>query len=656
MGFLSSLSIFILFLFSCSSLTAIAQQPYFGLGLAACSKFNNSNSALGYTCNGLNRTCQSYLTFRAIPPYNSVSTISNLLNSNPSQLSQINSVSKTQTFGTNKLVIVPVSCSCSGKHYQVNTSYTVKGNDNYWLIATSTFQGLSTCQAIKDQNRNLTTKLLYAGQRLNIPLRCACPTKNQTDLGLKYLVSYLVRKNDYVSRISVKLHGDIGRTLQANGLSEDESTIYPDTTLLVPLENPPLGSQIVEPPLPPQTPTSPPPTVSSSTNKNTKSWFYALLGALGGGAFVLIIGMIVFFFVLRKSKKKADPIIVSESVEVVEKLEKKKIGEESEDLLDSLSDIAQSIKVYKFEELKQATNSFNPSCWISGSVYRATIKGDLAAIKEMDGDVSKEINLLQKINHFNLIRLLGVCFNEGHWYLVYEYAANGTLSDWIFPESNINGKFLNWTQRIQIMLDVATGLNYLHSFTTPPHIHKDIKSSNILLDSDFRAKIGNFGLARSAEADEGQFSLTKHIVGTIGYMAPEYLENGLVSTKLDVYAFGILMFEMLTGKEIAELYEENRHLSDILNAVVEDHEDEEQNLRQFMDSSLHGSFSIELAKFVVGLIDGCLKNNAADRPPMDEIVQVLSKTLSNSLTWEMAHNFSAYQYSFRTSDNIETET
>jgi serine/threonine protein kinase len=218
----------------------------------------------------------------------------------------------------------------------------------------------------------------------------------------------------------------------------------------------------------------------------------------------------------------------------------------------------------------------------------------LAAIKKINGDVSKEIDLLNKINHSNIICLSGVCFNDGNWYLVYEYAVNGPLNDWIYHSSS-DEKLLIWTQRIQIVLDMANGLNHLHSFNTPPHVHKDIKSNNILLDSDFRAKIANFGLARTAKWQEGQFSLTSHIVGTRGYMAPEYLENGVVSTKLDVYALGVLMLEIMTGKEAATLYEEeNMQLSDVLNAVLHE-EDGQESLRHSMDSSLQGNYPSEHA-------------------------------------------------------------
>ncbi|EEF29110.1 lysM domain receptor-like kinase 4 [Ricinus communis] len=641
MGFISAFSLFFLSIFLAFCCLLIhAQQPYVAKATTNCT--NTADSALGYSCNGLNTSCQTYLTFRSQPPYTNVTSISTLLNSDPSQLSAINSVSETATFDTNKLVIVPVNCSCSGDYYQANTSYVVQAKDAPFFIANNTFQGLSTCQAINDQNRRQTVDI-FPNEILHIPLRCACPTKNQTDAGIKYLLSYLVTWGDTVSAVSVKFGGNTGRSLEANGLSEQTPTIYPFTTLLIPLENPPTSNQTISPPPPPASSPPPPPSTDTPNNgSSSKKWVYVLVGVLAGIVFTLGLVTIIFYALFRRSKRKPEPIIVSESFEAQEKSLNKKLDEESQDFLDSISSIAQSIKVYKFKELEAATDNFSPSCWIKGSVYRGYISGDYAAIKKVNGDVSKEIELLNKVNHFNLIRLSGVCFSGGHWYLVYEYAANGALSDWIYYSNN-EGNFLSWTQRVQIALDVATGLNYLHSFTSPPHIHKDIKSSNVLIDSDFRAKIANLAMARSTEGQDGEFALTRHIVGTKGYMAPEYLENGLVSTKLDVYAFGILMLEMVTGKEVAALYtEENLNLSDILNDVLSK-EDGQQSLKQFVDPSMEENFPSEISLFMmVRMIDSCLNKNPADRPAMDEISQSLSRILTDSLSWESS-NASGYQ-------------
>ncbi|KAG5563213.1 hypothetical protein RHGRI_005838 [Rhododendron griersonianum] len=622
-----------------------AQQPYVGKATTACTIADNSTSVLGYTCNGPNTTCQAYLTFRSQSPYNTVSSISKLLNSDPSQVSQINSVSENSTIEPDKLVIVPVTCSCTGgEYYQSNTSYIVEPGNTYFSIANNTFESLSTCQALQAQN-SIPATGLSTGANISVPLRCACPTKNQSDDGVKYLLSYLVAQNQDVPSISTMFGVDYMSTLEANELSSG-STIYFFTTLLIPLQTPPTYSQTLAPPPPPPSP-PPPPFSLSSNNSSKKTWVYVVVGVVGGVSLLLVIGGIAFcIFIRRKNKKKKQAsasVITSQSFEAIEKPEgKNKVEEEeSAEFLESIAAIAQSLKVYTFEELKSATDNFSPSCWIKGSVYRGTIKGDFAAIKKMDGDVSQEISVLNKISHFNLICLSGVCFHDGHWYLVYEYANNGPLSDWIYHD-NIDKRILSWTQRIQIALDVATGLNYIHNYTSPPYVHKDLKTTNVLLDSELRAKIANFGLARSADGQEGEFALTRHIVGTKGYMAPEYLENGFISTKLDVYAFGVLLLEILTGKEVSALYGGvNGHLSDVLSPVIHE-ENGKENLGEVMDPSLQESYPAELAVFVAGVADSCIKNDPSARPGMAEIVQSLSRIMTTSLNWEKSKTVSGY--------------
>lgn len=627
--------IFTLFFFFISNISIIlGQQPYIGLATNACPRKGDSKSIRGYTCNGESHTCQAYLTFRTQPIYSSISTISSLLGSNPSQLAEINSVSLNETFETNKMVIVPVNCSCSGNYYQANTSYVFQNTDTYFIVANNTFEGLSTCQALMHENHNPGD--VYPGRKLLVPLRCACPTKNQTEKNIKYLLSYLVDWSDSVSFISDKFGVNFRTTLEANTLSLTQSMIYPFTTLLVPLFDKPSSSQI-------QThhslSSSPPSSSSSSTDKKSKkTWVYVIVGVLGGVVIVVFILVLYAFISFKKGKKKNDFLSVSEST-IFE--EKEKPVKEDEKLSEIICGIAQSFKVYDFEEIKVATDNFSPSCRIKGTVYRAVIKGDLAAIKKTEGDVSKEIQILNKVNHSNVIRLSGVSFNEGHWYLVYEYAANGTLSDWLFSNNKMDdGNFLSWIQRIKIALDVAIGVEYLHSFTSPPHIHKDLKCSNILLDSDFKAKVANLRHVRCVEGVENdeEFVATRHIVGTRGYMAPEYLENGIVSTKLDVYAFGVLMLEIITGKEVGFiLSEDNENLLDVLSGILGE-ESGDEKLKEIMDPSLQGNYPFELAMFVIEIIENCLSKDPANRPAMDEIVPVLSRTLNSSFSWEMSLN------------------
>ncbi|XP_071739419.1 lysM domain receptor-like kinase 4 [Rutidosis leptorrhynchoides] len=635
---MSSLHLLLVLILICPQILIQAQQPYIRKANTDCTIRNVSTSVLGYACNGVNKTCQTYLTFRSKPPYNTVTSISKLLKADPTQLSQLNSVSETANFKTGETVLVPTTCSCLGQFYQANASYITQAADTPFSIANNTFEGLSTCHAIQVERTDLTSNI-YTGSKLTVPLRCACPTEKQAAAGVKYLLSYLVTWGQSVSAISAIFEVDTGLTLDANQLSEQDFTVYPFTTLLVPLSNQPSRSQTLAPPPPPTTsspPKPPPPTTTSSDHK----WVYMLIGVLGGVGVTFTVGFGFFWFCLSKRKRTINhrPAVssASQSFEAIEKplVKNLDVDDESE-FMESLNSIAQSLKVYKFDELKLATQDFSPDCLIKGSVYKGKINEDFVAIKKMHGDVSKEIQLLNTIHHHNLIRLSGVCFNDGHWYLVYEFADNGPLSDWIYYSGLNSNKSLNWIQRIQVALDVANGLNYLHSYTTPPYVYKNLKSSNILLDAEFRAKITNFDLARSAEGQDGQFALTRHIVGTRGYMSPEYLENGLISTKLDVYGLGVLILEIVTGKHVSDLSEKvNKNLSDILEEVL--FEEDNKKLTDIFDPRLQGNYPPEIVMAVVRLTYGCLDKDPSARPDMNEVSHSLSRILTTSQATDMS--------------------
>ncbi|KNA23399.1 hypothetical protein SOVF_025190 [Spinacia oleracea] len=610
-----------------------AQQPYAG---NICHR--NESSALGYYCNGVKTTCQTFLIYRTQPPYNTFSSIASLFSANVSHISAINNktIAENMALATNTKVIIPVTCSCAGKFYQANTTHVVVSGDNYYKLANKTFEGLTTCSSIRAQKLSPNIVDIFPDEKLTIPLRCACPTKTQLNLGIKYLMSFVIQpSNPSIGMIATYFGADVGQTLEANEKSENDSIIQPFTTLLVPLQNPPNGSQLEYLPyVPPPTPSPisfPPITTPSPLSRGNlnKKWVYFGLGAVAGGIFISVAGLFLFFVLPWVCiRKKTNPIVSSENFEAQESALLKQTPEkESLDFLKNISTIA-SLKIYSFKDLQAATMNFSSDRWIKGSVYKGNIDGDEVIIKKMDGDVSKEISVLNKINHFNLIKLLGVCFDDGVWYFVYEYADNGPLRDWIYL-NNPDGKTLSWGQRMMVACDVATGLNYLHSYTNPPHIHQDIRTNNVLLNKEFRAKIAKFGLSRPLRGNDGQFTITKHIVGTKGYLAPEYLENGIVSPMLDVYAFGVVLLEMLTGKEVAFLYEGVKlHLSEILIPVLSD-KNGISSLKEFMDSSLGEDYPNDKAYTMIMLVDRCLKKDPGNRPFMDEIVKILSKTFDN---------------------------
>ncbi|RZB90001.1 Chitin elicitor receptor kinase 1 isoform B [Glycine soja] len=154
-----------------------------------------------------------------------------------------------------------------------------------------------------------------------------------------------------------------------------------------------------------------------------------------------------------------------------------------------------------------------------------------------------ELKVLTHVHHLNLERLIRYCV-EGSLFLVYEYIENGYLSQHLRGSGRDP---LTWAARVQIALDAARGLEYIHEHTVPVYIHRDIKSANILIDKNFRAKVADFGLTKLTEY--GSSSLHTRLVGTFGYMPPEYAQYGDVSSKIDVYAFGVVLYELISGKE-----------------------------------------------------------------------------------------------------------
>lgn len=218
------------------------------------------------------------------------------------------------------------------------------------------------------------------------------------------------------------------------------------------------------------------------------------------------------------------------------------------------------------------------------------------------------------------MRLEGFCIDpeEGNCYLVYEYAENGSLHSWLHEEKS---EKLSWKSRLRIAIDVANGLQYIHEHTRPKVVHKDIKSSNILLDSNMRAKIANFGLAKS-----GCNAITMHIVGTQGYIAPEYLSDGVVSTKMDVFSFGVVLLELISGREALD--EEGHVLWSSASGVMDGKEERKlRKIREWMDECLlRESCTLESVSSVMAVALACLHKDPARRPSMVEIVYALSKS------------------------------
>lgn len=623
-----------------------AQQTYVDNKQLACEE--NATTALGYVCNApaTSPTCQSYLTFRSQPPlYNTPSSIATLLHSNPNDITALNNFSSNSaTIPANTVVVVPIrNCSCSGGYYQHNASYVRQsGNETFFTIANNTYEGLTTCQAMITQN-TLDYRNLVVGDNITIPLRCACPTATQTAAGIRYLLTYLITWGDTFTSMSETFGGvDVQSILDANELSPTH-VIFPFTPILIPLTTVPTrintSATPATPPAPPTIPVAP-----SGGGSSSNKWVFVGVG-IGVGLLLIVSlsGFLVWFFRRRKiQNQRILPPAKHTPPKVMIPSESKSWSVSSEGIRIAI----ESLTVYKYAELQKATGDFREENRVKGSVYRGIFNGDFAAVKIMKGDVSGEINILKQINHSNIIRLSGFCVHQGNTYLVYEFAENGSLSDWLHSTKNTknNDSVLGWKQRVQIAHDVADALNYLHNFITPPYVHKNLKCSNVLLDSNMRAKITNFGLARSVDDNEdGELQLTRHVVGTFGYMPPEYIENGLITPKMDVFALGVLISELLSGKEATtttttttgspEKDVVHVQLSEKIKEVVGG-ENVREKLAAFMDGDLKGEYPLELAYSMAEVASKCVAADLNDRPHVAEVFVVLSKILSSSEDWD----------------------
>ncbi|VFQ65121.1 unnamed protein product [Cuscuta campestris] len=215
------------------------------------------------------------------------------------------------------------------------------------------------------------------------------------------------------------------------------------------------------------------------------------------------------------------------------------------------------LPLFDFSTLIKATDSFSTKSKIGEGGYGPVHKGMLdngheIAVKRLSktstqghGEFKNEVLCIAKLQHRNLVRMLGCCIEGDDKLLVYEFMPNGSLDTFIFDEAQ--SRHLDWPKRFQIINGVARGLTYLHHDSRLRIIHRDLKASNILLDSDMEPKISDFGIARSFGGNEIE-AKTNTIVGTYGYISPEYAARGLYSVKSDVFSFGVLVLEIVTGK------------------------------------------------------------------------------------------------------------
>ncbi|CAM6124362.1 unnamed protein product [Calypogeia fissa] len=303
--------------------------------------------------------------------------------------------------------------------------------------------------------------------------------------------------------------------------------------------------------------------------------------------------------------------------------------------------------IFTYEEVIEATDSCNPSRLLGqgsyGAVYYGILRQQNVAIKQMKTTKSREfyaeLKVLCKVHHTNLVELLGYSAGDDSLFLIYEFAENGALSQHLHhtkgtPEENPP---LSWTARVQIALDTARGLEYIHDHTKAHYVHRDVKTSNILLDGFFRAKVADFGLAKLVHENSETFITSSRFVGTYGYMPPEYMQGGHTTSKSDVYAFGVVLFELITGRPaMSKMGSSRRSLIFFMLEVLKEEHDPSLRFKDVVDPRLANCFPLELSFKMAKLARACVDEDPTKRPDMRTVVFSLSQFLLNSVEWEAA--------------------
>ncbi|XP_039169848.1 putative receptor-like protein kinase At4g00960 [Eucalyptus grandis] len=380
----------------------------------------------------------------------------------------------------------------------------------------------------------------------------------------------------------------------------------------------PVGEPLPPPPAPP-----PPPGGKSNSNRTV------IIVVATSVSAVFLVGVIVLLRVKRKKQPR-------------QKVEGEAVDEIS--TVDSLQ--------FDFGTIREATDDFSNSKKLGqggfGSVYMGQLSnGQEMAVKRLSQNSSQgevefknEFMLLAQLHHRNLVKLLGFCLEGVERLLIYEFVPNSSLDQFIFdPLKRAN---LNWDTRYKIIMGVARGMLYLHEDSRLRIIHRDLKASNVLLDLEMNPKISDFGMARLFELDQTQ-AKTNRIMGTYGYMAPEYAMHGTFSIKSDVFSFGVLLLEIVSGQRNT-LFRMGDDTEVLISYVWKNWR--EGSLSNIIDPSITSGSSIEIVRCIhIGLL--CVQDNMISRPTMASVLHVLK---SHSVTLQVPSRPAFYIHSGAESD------
>ncbi|KAG6387023.1 hypothetical protein SASPL_152205 [Salvia splendens] len=541
----------------------------------------------------------------------------------PTILSYNPSIPNQDSVQAGARVNVPFRCDCleNGEFLGHEFNFTTFPGVTYLTIAQTYYSNLTTVDSLQRFNTYPASNIPDTGVTLKVVVNCSCGDENVSkDYGL--FITWPLRPGDTLESVAA-----------ANNLTADIVSRYN------PSANFNSGSGLVYIPGRDQNRIFPP--IPSSKGGLSS-------GAIAGIVIAVVVGAVVVsgwvYVVLRrkKNKEKIKLLSASEGTDG-SNFKPQDSGSTRASASPALGITVEKSVEFSYEELASSTENFSLANKIGeggfGAVYYAELRGEKAAIKKMDMQATNEflaeLKVLTNVHHLNLVRLIGYC-TEGSLFLVYEYIENGNLSQHLRGSGR---EPLPWSTRIQIALDSARGLEYIHEHTVPVYIHRDIKPANILIDKNSHAKVADFGLAKLT--DVGSNSLpTGRLVGTFGYMPPEYAQYGDVSPKVDVYAFGVVIYELISAKEAIVKQNGNAADSRGLVALFEDtltQPDLTEDLKKLIDPRLGDNYPLDSVLKVAQLARACTHENPQLRPSMRSIVVALMTLSSSTDNWDVGN-------------------
>nr|WIL59891.1 nodulation protein [Melilotus officinalis] len=505
-------------------------------------------------------------------------------------------------------VKIPFPCDCINDEYLGHTfSYELQPRDTYASIAKLSFSNLTNEEWMEKVN-------VYAASsvpefvKVNVTVNCSCGNRKVSkDYGL--FITYPLRIEDSLESIAkdTKLDAEL---LQSYNPGVNFSQGFGLVFIPGKDQN---GSYV---PMPPRK--------AGHLARNL-----AIAGiSIGGICMVLLLAICIYVRYFRKTKRV-------EATPSTKDVDKDTVGDTGSKFV-----VAGKSQEFSYEELANATDNFSLASKIGqggfGEVYYGELRGKKTATKKMKMQATRdflaELKVLTSVHHCNLVHLIGYCV-ERSLLLVYEYMDNGNLSQYLH---NSKRETMPWSTRVQIALDVARGLEYIHDHSVPVYIHRDIKSDNILLNENFTAKIADFGLTKLTDVASSTDN-TDHVAGTFGYMPPENA-YGHISRKIDVYAFGVVLYELISAKPAVvkidktefefksleirtnESTDEYKSLVTLFDEVIDQEGGPIEGLRKMVDSRLGNNYSIDSISKMAQLAKACTNRDPRQRPRMRAVV------------------------------------